>query len=877
MPPELLTVALAYLGLRDLIMASHVCGFWRDVALRSACLWTHISWANQSVDGLAHLLRRSRRLPIHLDLVVNLRDSTSDVAAMTHVTSHLSHILTLHVTICVSEGYTARMCNANSSYRPLNAEADIALALSNPAPVLEVLSVRIRPQCFYMSLPEFLFSEEAPRLCTVKLYGNFFGLPAYDRRLVPVRLSVLTHIKQLELASSDSLEILLSLWSHLGCLEKLVLLDGQRSRPTDVAGSHSPGWPRFPANLSHLILGLRGPSIALVLRCLSARSVQNIRIAYYPAVFTTLCHAGILTCERGSLDRLTIDGGDARDSLTISFGGASTKSVVIENVPRGSSAWLQGQPFEYITELSMDERAIIRAMLPKVTAIRIKIAACSDPGSPSILDWPWLVRGGRKQPLLFGPNRLGLRAASGALEWARAGVEALKRAVLEIATPSRPQIAGVIAPNNGDMTTPSPFYGAGDARIDEAFVPHTIGQQGVQAAAFEYAARAHPIDMPGAHVYGMNHEHDKRAFDLQHGQATPFEASVPFYGTDDGRIGTVTRRTSVPINDAPGAPFSGAFDQQHAQSSPLAMAFPTDSNALDPPTDWYGMGGERADGNLDQLRNQPRSPTVAFSTGAQFYGTGDTRADGTSDGRADRTFDSPHVQPSTPALVFAKNAPAIDALGARLDSFGGAGFGLVSAGGATSDWQLNAGLFQPADWVSTRHGPLVQQVSASGATFERTYRDAPFQPGVETVQRADFGAARHGALVQPSGADSATFDGAYYDALFQPGVEGVQRADLGAARHGALVQPGGAEGATRDIDSARRAALAQPGPVGAASGNVPRIPFDLTEYKFDDPDIVKILTCVRKFQDHNVPELVRQLALTAAAWAERLPSKKSQK
>ncbi|EJD39667.1 hypothetical protein AURDEDRAFT_171300 [Auricularia subglabra TFB-10046 SS5] len=76
MPPELLAATFAYMGFAGCVIASHVCRFWRAVALSSPALWANItiSLPKRGADGesadllLRNMVERSCSVPIHFTL-----------------------------------------------------------------------------------------------------------------------------------------------------------------------------------------------------------------------------------------------------------------------------------------------------------------------------------------------------------------------------------------------------------------------------------------------------------------------------------------------------------------------------------------------------------------------------------------------------------------------------------------------------------------------------------------------------------------------------------------------------------------------------------------------------------------------------------------
>lgn len=133
------------------IAVTHVCSFWRLVALEHRTLWTHHQY-NLSHEWTVEMLRRAGDAPLELTLseeFVPFPPHKSDAATV------ISRLLHRVCALTIGEGaLTSSTLNS----------------LASPAPLLNTLSVTSSQIAF---LPRYLFSGNAPKLCDLYL-GNVF-------------------------------------------------------------------------------------------------------------------------------------------------------------------------------------------------------------------------------------------------------------------------------------------------------------------------------------------------------------------------------------------------------------------------------------------------------------------------------------------------------------------------------------------------------------------------------------------------------------------------------------------------------------------------------------------------------------------------------
>ncbi|KAI0321082.1 hypothetical protein OF83DRAFT_1168769 [Amylostereum chailletii] len=142
------------------ITVSHVCRFWRQVALNHPGLWERIAF-DLGPSWTLRMLDRAKAYPIIFKRTVDFRTSSStDQSLITH---HMYHIKELNF------------------HAPPHIMDPIILSLKSPAPALQTLSLvatyplvrRVR-ETSPPSLPSSFLSRNAPQLRRITLHGCFF-------------------------------------------------------------------------------------------------------------------------------------------------------------------------------------------------------------------------------------------------------------------------------------------------------------------------------------------------------------------------------------------------------------------------------------------------------------------------------------------------------------------------------------------------------------------------------------------------------------------------------------------------------------------------------------------------------------------------------
>ena len=171
-PPEMLVAIFVHLskpdlwGLKpssfilDLVSVTHVCKFWRQVAIDTPDLWSEIHMTN--LEAVDTFLERSRTTPLNVDLNSAYEDVLRSVGSHTHRLRHLS------LSASRSRGY------------------DPFATLTNPAPLLERLVI----SCLADLQPRVLFDDQVPRLRELKIFASSLWLKTRFANLTSLHLTL---------------------------------------------------------------------------------------------------------------------------------------------------------------------------------------------------------------------------------------------------------------------------------------------------------------------------------------------------------------------------------------------------------------------------------------------------------------------------------------------------------------------------------------------------------------------------------------------------------------------------------------------------------------------------------------------------------------
>jgi hypothetical protein len=185
------------------ITVTHVCSFWRQVALEHRTLWARPRF-NLSHEWTGEMLRRAGNAPLELILseeFVPFPPSKSDAAS---VISQLLHRLSA---LIIEEGALS---------------SPVLNSLVSPAPLLETLSITSGQITL---LPQSLFSGNVPKLCDLYLVNVFPAwTPAAFTGLKRLRVIIDRHMETSQTPTYPELFGLLQSLPHLevlsltGCL-----------------------------------------------------------------------------------------------------------------------------------------------------------------------------------------------------------------------------------------------------------------------------------------------------------------------------------------------------------------------------------------------------------------------------------------------------------------------------------------------------------------------------------------------------------------------------------------------------------------------------------------------------------------------------------
>jgi hypothetical protein len=139
-------------GLLAWIYVAHVCRRWRETALNHPRFWSHINLTKLAPVGMARILSRAKKAPLHLAADYTKLNATHLEAFERQLKAHISH--TRHLKF--------------SGYHLSN----VVKRLVSPAPTLESLSFSRKSRLYRLSyaiIPDNLFNCTTPCLTSLKL------------------------------------------------------------------------------------------------------------------------------------------------------------------------------------------------------------------------------------------------------------------------------------------------------------------------------------------------------------------------------------------------------------------------------------------------------------------------------------------------------------------------------------------------------------------------------------------------------------------------------------------------------------------------------------------------------------------------------------
>ncbi|KAI0252279.1 hypothetical protein BJV78DRAFT_1153837 [Lactifluus subvellereus] len=268
LPPELLARIFHFHAFEELqsnretlsrIRVTHVCRYWRQVALEDCSLWARFSALPPSTTCLAEMLARAKGAPLIIDL-----DGSQNSKTFSMFSSHLSHIRELRLrNLCDS------LVDGNSIRELCSLEAPMLehfeLGVPSFSPVIVQTSVGTR-----------FFKGQAPKLRTFSLCQ--IQVPW---SLVPrTQLSQLRIVLSKEISTTDDVSLLdtanqlIDVLTNNPALEDLVLqccLPPMLSHASHSQAIHLP-------RLSHLGLAASSSRVADLLKVLKLPSSTKLHL-----------------------------------------------------------------------------------------------------------------------------------------------------------------------------------------------------------------------------------------------------------------------------------------------------------------------------------------------------------------------------------------------------------------------------------------------------------------------------------------------------------------------------------------------------------------------------------------------------------------------
>ncbi|ETW86352.1 hypothetical protein HETIRDRAFT_309161, partial [Heterobasidion irregulare TC 32-1] len=164
LPPEILSRIFSFLAVINVptgynfspksvgqklgwIRVSHVCSYWREVALKDPTLWRCIPFLLGS-QWVAEALVRAKGAPLIIDIKDQFHDKERARSFISSTLPHLSHVQCLKLS-----GSTTQFLSAIQS-------------LTLPAPIIDSIDLQFSGEDIVLHLPPGLFAQHAPRLRT---------------------------------------------------------------------------------------------------------------------------------------------------------------------------------------------------------------------------------------------------------------------------------------------------------------------------------------------------------------------------------------------------------------------------------------------------------------------------------------------------------------------------------------------------------------------------------------------------------------------------------------------------------------------------------------------------------------------------------------
>ena len=206
------------------LRVTHVCYQWREIALNSPLLWSHINFTNITLAGATEMLARAKKAPLHLEAYITTynRDHARFNTFKKELQSRVNNICHLSM---------------SADYVFLHGTLK---RLASPAPTLESLSLSTNARYLgspsQTTIPDTLFGGTAPRLFSLKL----------DWCNISWKSPLLKSLRSLEILVPSS-DVRPSLTDWLDALDRMPQLKNL------VLESASPTAPTFPFDIKRTV------------------------------------------------------------------------------------------------------------------------------------------------------------------------------------------------------------------------------------------------------------------------------------------------------------------------------------------------------------------------------------------------------------------------------------------------------------------------------------------------------------------------------------------------------------------------------------------------------------------------------------------------
>jgi hypothetical protein len=291
LPPEVLARIFYFLVFKDpacsrgqnlgWIRATHVCQFWRQVALDDSSLWATISGFSENTELISEMLARARNAPLDIDIHL---DGMSGLEVLRMFPPHISHTREL------------RLHGPSFLYF-----RGVRCIYGREAPALEYFELRVSANS---PIPvrnpggTILFKGQAPRLRTFSLSQVLMPWSHIPRgQLTQLKIVLFKEISTADVPSCGDLNQLIGLLDNCPGLEVLVLENCLPPQLTEIPHDQTIHFPRLSrlclvgssSRITNLMKMLKLPSSTRFhLHCASeTSSAHNVHLLL-PAVSAQL-------------------------------------------------------------------------------------------------------------------------------------------------------------------------------------------------------------------------------------------------------------------------------------------------------------------------------------------------------------------------------------------------------------------------------------------------------------------------------------------------------------------------------------------------------------------------------------------------------------